>query len=598
MTSENNNLQHSGQDDGAEVIGALINEFFDRREGGEPLTEERFLAEHAEHAAVLREHFESIRLLPASGSSEAPKKLPGDETVDLRGSSATAEPPDSQHFPRIDGYQISRLIGRGGMGIVYKAVQISTKRQVALKVLLEGPLASDQSRKRFEREIEVAAQLRHSNIIPIYDSGKCEGRMYYAMAYIKGVSLTDFLTANRLSFNERLTLFAKICGAVRHAHQRGVMHRDLKPTNILVDAEGEPHVLDFGLAKISALSDLSMSVSAQIVGTPAYMSPEQAAGDPAGVDTRTDIYSLGVVLYEMMVGKMPYDTAVSMGRVLDNIAHAEPTPPHLVDRKVTVELSAIMMKALEKSKDRRYQSIDILLSDIDNYLKGNPISVRPPTIIYFMRKTIWRHRAALGSIAAVLMVAASVVIFIRGYSKDLRAQNQNLEQQKREIAQERERVVREKQELELQRDSKQEELNRVYAWLNSQDPVIAENLKSFATGVTNPYRLPELIAQGAARGLTPTPSKPISKLDEIDAQATIVFEAPSFSTKPAPTEETTDFLSRIGKVAEDALTKGVPSVINRSTSQPAPTSQPSKKVEPLSALSQIAEEKPLPSGSL
>ncbi len=296
MTADHDNPGDSLEVDPQEArLGELINEFFDRRQSGENLTEEDFLTEHSEHADALREHLVGLNLLEGIGSSQRPT-LPGEETAVAGGSSAEAVGGQTPPIPEIPGYDILKLIGRGGMGLVYKATQHSTQRSVALKLLLEGPLASDQARRRFEREIALAAQLKHPNIVPIYDSGTCDGRMYYAMEYVRGRSLNDHLAANRLDIPTKLRLFTDICDAVRHAHQRGIVHRDLKPTNIIVDADGKPHILDFGLAKASNLLDAKTSITAQIVGTPAYMSPEQASGDPDAIDIRTDIYSLGVVL--------------------------------------------------------------------------------------------------------------------------------------------------------------------------------------------------------------------------------------------------------------------------------------------------------------
>jgi serine/threonine protein kinase len=312
-----------------------------------------------------------LDLLARLGSSTTEKTR---EQAPFRGKGSSTEDPLSASnaaLPDIPGYEVLKQIGRGGMGIVYKAIQKSTKRLVALKLLLEGPFASDNARKRFEREIALAAQLKHANIIPIYDSGQADGRMYYAMEHVFGLSLGDYIRAQESDLKGRLQLFLKVCGPVSYAHQRGVIHRDLKPTNILVDGDGEPHVLDFGLAKAGLLGEVNTSVTAQIVGTPAYMSPEQAAGDPTGVDTRVDVYALGVVLYEIVTGQMPYDTNVAMGKVLHNIAHAEPTHPSKHVSRIDGDLSTIMLKALEKRKEDRYQSIDAAVATSRDSLRAS-----------------------------------------------------------------------------------------------------------------------------------------------------------------------------------------------------------------------------------
>lgn len=453
MTSENpkpeDKLDISPEE---ERLGELINEFFDRRERGEALTEEQFLAQHPDDAEQLRQHLVGLQLLEGIGSSSHDAQLRGDDTEVAQGSSARKPLLATDgSTPTIPGYSISKQLGRGGMGVVYKAIQLSTKREVALKLLLEGPLATEQSRKRFEREVSLAAQLRHPNIIPIYDSGKHDGRMYYAMEYVRGLPLLDHLRDRALDLRGKLALFVKICGAVKHAHLRGVVHRDLKPTNVLVRADGEPQILDFGLAKAGAFSDMTTSLTAQIVGTPAYMSPEQAAGDPAAIDSRTDIYSLGVVLYEMLTGAMPYETKVPMGRLLENIARAEPRPPRQFDPRIDAELTAILMKALEKNADERYQSVDALSDDVTRYLNDEPISVRPPSAVYLLRKVARRHRGLISIAAACLLVAAGIFAIIHQFSEKTHEKERQIQEQisqKREIQELAEAIQRERDERE------------------------------------------------------------------------------------------------------------------------------------------------------
>ena len=400
-------------------IGELLNSFFDRRDGGEVLTEAQFLGEHPDYADDLREHFSSLNLIQGLGSAPSSERtLPVGAAPANEGSSgATGLKNTGQPLPEIPGYDVLKQIGRGGMGVVYKAVQRSTKRVVALKALLEGPFASDVARARFEREIALAAALKHPGIIPIYDSGVADGRMYYAMEHVYGLPLSDHVRTHEPSIPAKLKLFMKICDAVGHAHQRGVIHRDLKPANILVDGDGEPHVLDFGLARAGSLPDANISMTAQIVGTPAYMSPEQAGGDPGGIDTRTDVYSLGVVLYEMLTGQMPYETTGAMGRILNQIAQAEPEPPGRINKAIDGDLSAIALKALEKAKEDRYQSIQGLQEDVGHYLQDEPISAKPPTGFYLLRKVARKHRRAIAVVVALLAVATAAGFVIKGSIK-------------------------------------------------------------------------------------------------------------------------------------------------------------------------------------
>ena len=426
MTPAGPNPPDSGNEDSRdERLGELINDFFDRRQRGDPISAEQFLAEHPQDADALREHLSGLELLDRIGSS-------GDRTraqpVAIRQRGSSSDDPFRQGVgppPSIPGYEVYKQIGRGGMGVVYKALQISTKRVVALKLLMEGPLASESSRRRFEREIALSAQLRHPNIIPIYDSGQADGRMFYAMEFVFGLPLGDYLRIHELPQRAALELFVRVCRPVGHAHQRGIIHRDLKPSNILVDGDGDPHVLDFGLAKAGSLGDTQASVTAQIVGTPAYMSPEQASGDTGGVDTRVDVYALGVMLYESLTGQMPYDTTAPMGKVLHNIAHAEPTPPRRLNSKIDSDLEAIVLKALEKRKEDRYQSVDALTTDLTRFLNGEPISVKPASGLYLLRKAVWKHR----QFVAVMGIAAAFVVAVLGIILHFSSRIQQSEQQ-------------------------------------------------------------------------------------------------------------------------------------------------------------------------
>lgn len=405
-------------------VGELLNEFFDLRAAGNPITPDDFLSRHPDYSQELSQHFAGLGLMErlAAGSS-------GDGTVvSPRGAAPAAPPRGTDHqpasLPDIEGYTVLREIGRGGMGLVCKAVQRSTQRVVAIKLLLEGPFASEAARRRFEREIALAAQLKHNNIIPIYDSGQAGGRMFYAMEYVHGVNLADFVRDQKPSLQDRLRLFVKVCHAISHAHQRGVIHRDLKPSNILVDGDGEPRIHDFGLAKAGSVPDMMLSVTEHLVGTPAYMSPEQVAGDPSGIDIRTDIYSLGVILYELLTAQPPYDVKGSLSAVLNNIQHAEPTPPSKVNRGVDDEIETIVLKALEKRKEDRYQSVAELAADIERYLAGDPIQAKKASPIYLLRKVIMRHRiAAVIASLVVLLIALTVSMgHLQKEKKELRAE--------------------------------------------------------------------------------------------------------------------------------------------------------------------------------
>ena len=305
------------------------------------------------------------------------------------------------------GYEIVRELHSGAQGIVYQAIQKSTKRQVAIKVVREGPFASRTEKLRFEREIAILAQLRHPNIVTIHDSGEAGGHAYYVMDYILGQSL-DKWARTETSIRAKLLLFSKLADAVAAAHEQGITHRDLKPGNVQVDEDGEPHVLDFGLAKTAgALEVTQMTRTGQFMGSLPWASPEQAEAVPGKVDIRTDVYSLGVMLYEMLTGQLPYSVFGNMRDVLDRIINAEPRRPSAVCGQIDHELETIVLKCLQKPRERRYQSAGELADDVRRYLAGEPIQARGDSLLYLAmtrgRRTLRRH-SLLATLGAFVLI--------------------------------------------------------------------------------------------------------------------------------------------------------------------------------------------------
>ena len=317
---------------------------------------------------------------------------------------------------RIGRYRIVRLLGTGGMGAVYEAEQDHPRRNIALKVI-RSSWASPQLLRRFEQESQTLGRLHHPGIAQIYEAGTADTPFgpepYFAMEIIHGKSLMEYANAANLDTRQRLTLMIEICDAVQHAHQRGIVHRDLKPGNILVDESGQPKILDFGLARVMDSDTEQMTRETdmgQLLGTLPYMSPEQVAADPMAIDTRTDVYALGVILYELLSNKLPYTLSQHLPEAVQTIQQVDPTPLSSVSRAYRGDIETIVGKALEKDKARRYGSASDLAADIRRYLGDQPITARPPSTTYQLRKFARRNRAVVIGVAAVFVVLITGVV--------------------------------------------------------------------------------------------------------------------------------------------------------------------------------------------
>ena len=392
-------------------------------------------------------------------SPRGTQRLSQDERLDARAPDRDSSLP----LLMIEGFEILREVHRGGQGIVYQAIQNQTKRKVAVKVLLEGAHASPSAKRRFEREIELVAQLKHANIVAVFHAGStADGRQFCVMDYVHGRPLDRHVREKRLALEDILPLFATICDAVTYAHQRGIIHRDLKPSNILVDADGSPRVLDFGMARqLAAPAETLASMTGQVFGTLPYMSPEQAGGNPAEVDTRSDVYALGVILYQLLTGRFPYPVEGQIPEVLRHISETPPTPPSRswsmdsgVARRsarqavplgcpIDDEVQTIVMKALVKERERRYQSAADFARDIRHYLAGEPIEAKRDSSWYVLKKTIRRYKAPVSLAAALFVVALGAAI---GLSIMYRAKARLLVQ----VEEQRETAVKAQAEAERQ----------------------------------------------------------------------------------------------------------------------------------------------------
>lgn len=365
--------------------------------------------------------------------------------VAARSLAISARAETRSHPFAIGRYRIIRLLGEGGMGVVYEAEQDTPRRNVALKVIKFGLITPDRLR-RFKQESQALARLQHPGIAQIYESNTADTgfglQPYFAMEFIRGLPLQQYAEAHQLDTRQKLALMSKICDAVHHAHQRGLIHRDLKPANILVDETGQPKILDFGVARATdaeAQDDdgqITMRTGlGELVGTLAYMSPEQVLGDPLELDTRSDVYALGVILYEFLCGRLPYDVRRrQLPEAVRKIRDEGPAQLGSIDRKYRGDIETLVGKALEKDKSRRYASAADLGMDIQRYLKNQPIMARPPSAGYQLQKFARRHR--LGVVLGVLVL---VGIAIATGSVIWEAQ---IARQERDVAQQRFNDVR------------------------------------------------------------------------------------------------------------------------------------------------------------
>ena len=290
-------------------------------------------------------------------------------------------------------YELLEVVGRGGQGVVFRAHQKSLNRTVALKMISLGSWATEAHLKRFRREAEAAASLEHPGIVPIYEVGEGDGSCYFSMRFVEGGQLDQVIKRKPMSIRQAAELIAKVARTVHYAHEHGILHRDIKPGNILLDAKGEPLLTDFGLARLVE-AESTVTRTKEVMGTPSYMAPEQAVGNNAAVSSATDVYGLGAVLYQLLTGHPPFaggTTYETIKLVLDT----EPRQPRLLNPKIDRDLSTICLKCLEKDPKRRYSSALALAEDLEHWLKHEPIQARHTGIFTRGRKWVRRNPAML-----------------------------------------------------------------------------------------------------------------------------------------------------------------------------------------------------------
>src|SRR5215813_1395417 len=298
-------------------------------------------------------------------------------------------------------YELLEEVGRGGQGVVFRARQKSLNRIVALKVIRLGQWASKAHLKRFRLEAEAAAKLEHPGIVPIHEVGERDGSCYFSMKFVEGGQLDEVAKREPMPIRRAVELIAKVARTVHYAHEHGILHRDIKPGNILLDKNGEPHLTDFGLARLVE-TESSVTHTLEVLGTPSYMAPEQAVGNNAPVSSATDVYGLGAVLYQLLTGHPPFAGGTTY-ETIKLLLDTEPRQPHVLNPKIDRDLSTICLKCLEKDPNRRYPSALALAEDLERWLKHEPIQARH--IGFFARGRKWVQRNPTSALLAACLVA-------------------------------------------------------------------------------------------------------------------------------------------------------------------------------------------------
>jgi eukaryotic-like serine/threonine-protein kinase len=399
-------------------LAVLIEQMLADARAGRSVDVDRVAADHPELAGDLRELWEVAALADEFGSQQ--RDANDRDGLEKMSAAVPALSLGARDLGFSD-YEILEELGRGGMGVVYRARQKSLNRIVALKIVLRGATATQADLARFRGEAETAARLNHPNMVPVYEVGQHEGLPYFTMKFVPSTTLAQRLVEGPLSGREAARLLAPVARAIAAAHQQGVLHRDLKPSNILIDDEGRPYVSDFGLAK-RVLSDSAedpqdfrlaqLTQTGAILGTPGYMSPEQAAGSRGVLGVSADVYSLGAILYAMLTGRAPFQAASPLDTVM-MVLEQDPISPQLLNPRVDRDLEMIALKCLQKPTELRYAAAEQLAADLDAYLANEPISARSSQFRQIVTRAFREtHHAQVLENWGLLWILHAVVLLI------------------------------------------------------------------------------------------------------------------------------------------------------------------------------------------
>lgn len=419
------------------ALDTILEDFLTRRDNNQTPAPEDYLARHPEFADELGQFFSDLQFVDTRLADER-GTFPNLRADEPDGNATNGGPSDARtlsgasndhdadgsagsttQLPAIGRFKVLEELGSGSQGVVYKAEQLGTKRIVALKIIREGAFASAVERRRFENEVQLSSQLKHPNIVAIFECGRDKGRDFFAMEYVEGLPLDVYLSTQTLTVDETIRVLLQVCDGVNYAHQHGVIHRDLKPINVIVDPHGRAHILDFGLAKRivdeESVPAARVTQVGMFAGTWHYASPEQVRRDAGLLDVRSDVYALGVIFYEALTDTYPYPIdGESRAKIAEHILETVPLRPSAIRADIDDDVDTILLRALQKDPARRYQSAAAFGEDLNRYLAGEAIEAKRDSHWYILRMTLRRYRwqatAALVGIAVLVSFAVTVTI--------------------------------------------------------------------------------------------------------------------------------------------------------------------------------------------